>query len=558
MSVTEARAPETNRSAAPLFGGMQDWPLTVDKIITHATLAHPHARVVTRAGDRSVRETTYAEIEKVSRTISSALAAYGIGAGDMVATLATNNDTHVALWYGAGGIGAVIHPINPRLSVEQIGWIISHANDRILFAEAGFIPLLQSLGSALPSTLTIVLMESPVVPADLGFSAISFETFLEAGQEPCVWGGFPEDSACALFYTSGTTSNPKGVLYSHRSNVLHALSSAIAYGLQPGDVAMPVVPMFHANCWGLIHNAPLVGASLVLPGPHLDSASLCELFIEHGVTHAAGVPTMWNALYNHLKETGRQLPKLRKLFTAGSAASRSLIERMESEFGIEIVCAWGMTEASPSGTMGGLAPIGSAEPEKRLTDGMRQGKMLFGVEMAIKDDEGVKLPHDGASAGRLMIRGPWIVGEYYRSDAEIRDEEGYFDTGDVAVLHPDSVLQIVDRAKDIIKSGGEWISSLAIEDAATLHPAVEACAVIGVPDDRWDERPLLIVKRLPGAVIEEGEIRDFLSERIQKWWLPDHVVFDDDLPVGATGKFDKKLLRARYADRFGVVNSLTV
>ncbi|MEC3909228.1 long-chain fatty acid--CoA ligase [Sphingobium sp. CR2-8] len=549
-----ARAPFDD-AKKPIPGLMQNWPLTIDKIITHAAAAYPHAKIVSRGNDLALRTTTYAEIEQQSRRISSAFAAHGVGAGDIVATIAWNSDRHIELWYGAGGIGAVIHPLNPRLTPEQIIWIIHHAGDCAIFLDPAFLPLVEAIAGSLSSVRLFVLLTSEVeMPANT-FGAISLEAFLANGTRPERWGDFPEDGACSLFYTSGTTSNPKGVLYSHRSNSLHAMLAAMAYGLTTGDIMMPVVPMFHANCWGLVHIAPMIGASLVLPGPALDPASLHALIESEGVTHAAGVPTMWSALHQHLMQTGKRVPTLRRLFTAGSAVPRSLIRRLRDDLDVEIVTAWGMTETSPSGTIGGYLPRHLADDEDALSAAARQGRMLYGVEMTIRDEDGQTLPHDGRSSGRLMVRGPAVLSAYFRSDVKICDEDGYFDTGDIGVIHPDSIMQITDRAKDIVKSGGEWISSLTIEDAVALHPAIEHCAVIGIPSERWDERPLLIVRLRSGTDMSADQIRDFLVDKLPKWWLPEIVEFIEEMPLGATGKVDKKRLRLIYAPLFGMVGA---
>jgi fatty-acyl-CoA synthase len=453
-------------------------------------------------------------------------------------------------------VGGIIHPLNPRFTPQQLAWIVNHSGDKALFFDSTFLPLIEAIRPSMPQVSLFVLLVSEAEMIDNTFGAISFEAFLAAGDNTPAppWGDFSEDSACGLFYTSGTTGNPKGVLYSHRSTMLHALLAASSFGMTPADVIMPVVPMFHANCWGMVHIAPIVGASLVLPGPALNGGPLHELIESQGVTIAAGVPSMWSSLYAHLKETGSTVPGLKRLITGGSAVSRSMIQQFRDDFDVEVVSVWGMTETSPSGALNDYLAYPVEDDDAWLSARARAGRFMFGVDMAIKSDEGTRLPHDGKSAGRLMVRGPGIVASYFRSDTEILDEEGYFDTGDIAVIHPDSVMQITDRAKDVIKSGGEWISSIEMEDAVALHPATESCAVIGIPHPKWEERPLVVIKTKPDAELSADAILAFIADKLPKWWLPEEVVFVDDLPMGATGKIDKKQLRILFSERFGMIS----
>ena len=537
-----------------LMGGMQDWPLTVDRILDHASRAFPEVEVATRRPDGSIAHSGYAAIAAEARALSRALGARGIGAGDRVATLAWNGDHHLALWYAISGMGAVTHPLNPRMSRDQLVWIANQAADRILFLDPGFLPLAEALAPALPQVETyVVLAPRADLPAN-AIGAIGLDEFIASGRDadPVRWGGFPEDRAASLFYTSGTTSAPKGVLYSHRSCLLNAMFVSLGFGLGSEDTLMPVVPLFHANGWGMAHVAPMLGKRLVLPGPSLDPASLHELMEREAVTVAAGVPTIWTGLLAHLRETGQRLTTVRRLLVAGSAVPTALIRAFRDEFGVLVQPAWGMTETSPAGTVGGILSGAAASDEEELAEAARQGRFVFGVEMQLHDEQGTELPWDGETPGRLMVRGPCVVASYYKAEAPAVDAGGWFDTGDVAVMHPDAVMQITDRAKDVIKSGGEWISSVAIEEAAAQHPCVEICAVIAVPHEKWGERPLLLVKRAARSTAGAAELRAHLETRLDRWCVPDAVEFVDELPLGSTGKVDKKLLRSRSeAERAG-------
>ena len=532
---------------------MSERPLLISTIIQHAARYHGDVEIVSRLADRTIHRYTYAEAERRSRRLAAALGRLGIGPGDRVGTLAWNNYRHFELYYGVSGIGAVCHTINPRLFDEQIVYIVNHARDRLLFVEASFVPLLERLRPALPADCRIVLLE----PAATSLPVLATYDELIAAEpaDGFAWPEFDEWSASALCYTSGTTGKPKGVLYTHRSTVLHAYGVSLpdAIPVSSRDAVCPVVPMFHACGWGVPYVAAMNGATLVLPGPHLDGASLYELFEAACVTIGLGVPTVWLGFEAHLAATGARCSTLRRILSGGSAVPPSMITAFERR-GIAVCQGWGMTEMSPVGTtallMGKHAGLDSAA---QLSVRAKQGRPLFGVEMKIVDDAGRELPNDGRSAGELLVRGPWIVGSYFE-DAEATaaavEPDGWFHTGDVATIDPDGYLQLTDRRKDIIKSGGEWISSIELENAAMAHHDVGEAAAIAVPHPRWGERPLLIVtprSGLPeGSSPERDALIAFLAERFPRWMLPDDVLVVDELPHTATGKVMKTRLRELY------------
>ena len=534
-----------------MLGLMQDWPLTLDKILDHAATWHGHREVVTRSVEGPIVRTTYGSIHDRAKRVSNALKAMGVKPGDRVATLAWNTGRHMEAWYGIMGIGAVCHTLNPRLFAEQLCYIINHAGDRIIFTDLTFAATLAEHRGQMPSVERFVVMTDREHMAGVALEgALCFEDLIEQHSADVAWGGFDENLACGLCYTSGTTGNPKGVLYSHRSNFLHTLVTmqADVLGMSARDTILPVVPMFHANAWGIAFSAPAVGAKLVMPGQKMDGASIHELLETEGVTYSAAVPTVWQMLLQHLQSTGGKLTTLKRAVIGGSAVPEALLRSFRDDYGVEMTHAWGMTETSPMGTQATLTyQTAAMPPEEQLKFKLKQGRPPAGVELKLTDDEGALLPHDGKTFGRLKIKGPFVAREYFKGEGgDILDAEGFFDTGDVATIDEYGYMQITDRAKDVIKSGGEWISSIEIENIAAGHPKAALAAVIGAPHPKWDERPLLLVKLKPGETATREEILAFLEGKIAKWWMPDDVVFVEDIPLGATGKIDKKLIRQQF------------
>jgi fatty-acyl-CoA synthase len=534
-----------------MLGLMQDWPLVVHKIIDHAALYHGDREIVTRTVEGPIHRTNYREVQARARRVARALDRFGIKLGDRIGTLAWNTHRHIETWYGITGIGAIYHTLNPRLFPEQLIYIASHAEDRVLFFDTSFANLVAEIAPKLPSIkLYVALTDRANLPKAEIPNLVAYEDFIAEPADDFAWKDFDENTACGLCYTSGTTGNPKGVLYSHRSNTLHALvaSQADAQGVRGVDSVLPVVPMFHANAWALAFVGPMMGAKLVLPGPKLDGESVYELLDTEKVTMTAAVPTVWLMLLQYLEQTGKMLPYLDRVLIGGSACPRSMIEIFERKYEVEVVHAWGMTEMSPLGTLGTLkAGMDTLPYEEQLSVKLKQGHPPFSVEMKIVDDEDRELPRDGKAFGRLKVRGPAVAKAYFKGEGESAfDSEDWFDTGDVATLDADGYMTITDRAKDVIKSGGEWISSIEIENVAVGHPAVAEAAVIGVAHPKWDERPLLIVVLKPGQKATKDEILKYLSGKIAKWWMPDDVAFVDEIPHTATGKIQKIALRQRF------------
>jgi len=536
----------------PLHGLMMEMPLMISSIIDYAALWHGDSEVVSREPDGSVSRSNYREVRARAAQLALALQAYGIRPGDRVATMAWNSQRHLELYYAISGIGAIIHTINPRLFSEQIEYVVNHAADRLIFVDADLAHLLEPLAPRLTTVEGYVVLGDAANTATTLPNLNSYEEFIAPQARDIVWPQFDERTASGLCYTSGTTGNPKGALYSHRSTVLHALSGAATLRTPNGAMkcALPVVPMFHVNAWGLPYTAPLLGAKLVLPGPKLDPASLYELFEKEQVDFTAGVPTVWLWLVAYVKEHGLKFSSLRALGVGGSAAPRSMIETLENDYGISVQQGWGMTETSPVCTTGILNEKQDHSPQ-RLDYKARAGRIVYGVEMKLVDDDGKVLPDDGTAQGELLVRGHWVASGYYRNpeaSEKALTSDGYFRTGDIASLDPDGYLTIRDRTKDVIKSGGEWISSIDLENVAVSHPQIAEAAAVGMPHPVWGERPVLIVKRAPGANLGRAEVLEFLKGKIVKWWMPDDVLFVDELPHTATGKISKLKLREEFKD----------
>ena len=538
-----------------MLGLMMDRQLTITSIMEHADRYHPDTEIVSVTNDTPRHRYTYAEAFRRTRRLANALVDYGIEAGERVATLAWNDYRHFELYYAIAGIGAVTHTVNPRLFPDQISYIINHAEDRLVFVDPLILPVLEKISDDLSGVEAfIVLTDEENMPDTDLRNAQSYEGFISRHADRIDWPELDEKTACCLCYTSGTTGNPKGVLYHHRSMVLHTLVGISPDGLNLSvrDVVMPVVPMFHVNAWGLAYGAPAVGTKLVFPGPKMgDGATLQALIEEEEVTYSAGVPTVWLNLLKYLAESGKQVSTLKRVIIGGSACPRSIMEELEDSYGVYVNHAWGMTEMSPLGTVNTLKPGMLELPrEEQYAVRMKQGRPLYGIEMKIVDDDGNELPRDGQATGLLKVRGPFICSEYYREDTpgDVHDDDGWFSTGDVGSIDAEGYLQITDRSKDVIKSGGEWISSIDLENAAVGHPDIAEAAVIGVPHPRWGERPLLILVRKEGGDAGKQEILDWLKDRVAKWWVPDDVVYVDEIPHTATGKIQKTELRKRFRD----------
>ena len=539
-----------------LNGLMQDQPLLISSLIEHAARFHPRGEIVSRTNEGPIHRCTYADIHRRARQLANALAGLGVHGGDRIATLAWNGYRHMELYYGVSGMGAILHTINPRLFPEQVEYIVNHAEDQLLFFDLSFVPLVERLAKALPTIRGFVVMtDREHLPECSIPGLLCYEDLLAAQTSDYEWPQFDENTASSLCYTSGTTGNPKGVLYSHRSSVLHSWAACATDGLAIGssETALLVVPMFHVNAWGMPYAGAMCGARLVMPGPALDGKSVYQLMRDEQVTLALGVPTVWMMLLQYVDNEGLTPTDelcLRRVVIGGSAAPRTMIGRFATTFGAFVVHAWGMTEMSPLGTVCNLLPRHAGYSlDQRLSIQEKQGRAVYGVELKIVDDAGDSLPHDGVAAGHLLVRGPWITRRYYREDdSPVLDEAGFFDTGDVATIDADGYMQITDRAKDVIKSGGEWISSIALENAAIGHPAVAEAAVIGVSHAKWQERPLLIVVRKAGQALERAALLEFLADKVSPWWLPDDVAFVDELPHTATGKLHKLRLREMFRD----------
>jgi fatty-acyl-CoA synthase len=535
-----------------MLGLMQDWPLLVNKMLDHGAANHAEREFVTRSLEGPIRRYTLADLRLRALQAAKALEKDGIRLGDRVATMAWNTDRHVEAWFGIMGLGAICHTLNPRLFAEQLVYIVNHAEDQILFVDTTFVPVLQAVSARLPTVRKyIVLTDSQHMPDTTLPNAVAYEDWLAGADADFQWKTFDENTAAALCYTSGTTGNPKGVLYSHRSNVLHGMmvNQPDVLGLSSEDVILPIVPMFHANAWAITYAAPAAGTKIVMPGAGMDGASIYQLLDTEKVTASAAVPTVWMGLLQYLESTDSKLPYLNKVLIGGAACPPVMIRKFELDYGVEVIHGWGMTEMSPVGTTGKMKyATAGLDAETRLKLKEKQGRTPFLVEMKIVDDGHKNLPHDGKAFGHLLVRGPAVAKAYFKHDAEILDADGWFDTGDIATIDALGFMQITDRDKDVIKSGGEWISSIEVENVAVGCPGVAEAAVIGVPHPKWSERPLLILVRKANSDVGKDAVLAYLDGKIAKWWMPDDVVFVEQIPHSATGKIQKMELRKQFAN----------
>ncbi|HEY9790122.1 MAG TPA: 3-(methylthio)propionyl-CoA ligase [Candidatus Obscuribacterales bacterium] len=533
-------------------GLMMDCPLLISSIIKHAERHHGRTEIVSRRAEGDIHRYTYTEAHARSRKLANVLGSLGCKSGDRVGTLAWNGYRHLEIYYGTSGSGMIVHTINPRLFPEQIAWIINHAEDNVLFFDLTFLPLVESIMPTCPSLRNMVLItDRRHMPKETKIgNLMCYEDLVDGASDEFEWPALDENSASGLCYTSGTTGHPKGALYSHRSTVLHAFASALpdAMCVSARDTILPVVPMFHVNAWGFPYSAPLNGAKLVFPGPALDGKSLYELFESEKVTFSAGVPTVWLGVLEHMQKHNLRLSTLSRIAVGGAACPPSIIRAYEDVYGVTVNHAWGMTELSPVGSMGNLLNHQMEWPpddQRKLLQ--KQGRVVPGIDWKIVDQDGKELPWDGKTSGNLLVRGAWVIDRYFKSQTSPLID-GWFPTGDVSTIDTDGFMQITDRSKDVIKSGGEWISSIELENLAMAHPAVHEAAVIGCRHPKWDERPLLVVVRKSGGDVTAQELLKFFEGKVAKWWIPDDVAFVDELPHTATGKVQKLKLRERFAD----------
>jgi acyl-CoA synthetase (AMP-forming)/AMP-acid ligase II len=537
---------------SPLMGKMMSQPLLISSIIEFAARHYGSSEIVSRRVEGDVHRYTYRECHRRARRMAHALQGFGVTMGERVATLAWNGYRHMELYYAVSGSGAVLHTVNPRLHPEQIAYIVNHAEDQYLFFDLTFLPLVQAVAPHCKTVKAFVLMtDREHMPLETSIpNLLCYEDLMASSSDDYAWPQFDENSAASLCYTSGTTGNPKGALYSHRSTVLHAYASAMpnALNVSSRDSVLPVVPMFHVNAWGLPYSVLLSGAKMVFPGAALDGKSLYELFEAEGVTLSAGVPTVWLGLLNYALQNALRFSTFKRTVIGGSACPPAMMDTLIDKFGVQVIHAWGMTEMSPLGTAGGLLTRHLALPREVQRQVLqKQGHAIYGVDMKIVDDDGHELPWDGTTYGHLLVKGPWIISGYYGDEGGDALQDGWFPTGDVATIDADGYMQITDRSKDVIKSGGEWIGTIDLENIAMAHPAVQQAACIGVAHPKWDERPLLVIVKRPGMDVTRDELLGFFEGKIAKWWLPDDVVFTDALPTGATGKIQKNKLREQYS-----------
>jgi acyl-CoA synthetase (AMP-forming)/AMP-acid ligase II len=538
---------------SPLMGQMMSQPLLISSIIKHADRYFGKNEIVSRRVEGDIHRYTYHDCHVRARKLANALGGLGVKMGDRVATMAWNGYRHLEAYYAVSGSGAVLHTLNPRLFPEQIAYIANHAEDQYLIFELTFLPLIEAVAQHCKTIKGYILMcDRDRMPAQSAIpNLMCYEDLIASNSDEYEWPLFDENSASSLCYTSGTTGNPKGALYSHRSTMLHSYASTMpdALNVSGRDSVLPVVPMFHVNAWGLPYSVPLTGAKMVFPGPSLDGKSLYELFESEKVTFSAGVPTVWLGVLNHVAQNNLTFSTFKRTVIGGSACPPAMMKTLRHKYGIEVVHAWGMTEMSPLGTCATLQAHHYDLPEERQQAMLeKQGHVIFGVDMKIVDDAGQELPWDGKTYGNLLVKGPWVIQEYYKGEGGDVLEDGWFPTGDVATIDDDGYMQITDRSKDVIKSGGEWIGTIDLENIAMAHPAVLQAACIGVLHPKWDERPLLVVVRRPGMEVSREELLAFYDNKIAKWWTPDDVAFIDALPIGATGKVLKNRIRETFRD----------
>ena len=533
-------------------GLMMKHELMISDLIEHAAVVHKDREIYTLNTDMTEHRYKWSDCAKRVRKLANALKGAGVGKGDRVATIAWNNYRHIEIYYAVSSIGAIVHTINPRLKPEQIAWMVNHAEDKFVAFDTTFAPIINGVGAACPSVEKWICLTDKAGLPEMKVETQDYESFIADHSDQIEWERFDENTGCTLCYTSGTTGDPKGVLYSHRSTILHAMAGSFqdVIGSGSNDVILAVVPMFHVSAWGLVYSAAMVGAKLVMPGPGLDGPNLAKMINQEAVTLMAGVPTVWLGIYNHVKANDLTLPTVKKALVGGSALPESLLRAYEQDLGIPMQQGWGMTETSPLGTTYSPYPGDDlSDYDATVKDKLYAGRRIFGVDMRIVDDEGTELPQDGETSGHLHVRGPWVASGYFKgAGAESFTDDGWFATGDVAAIHPRGYLEITDRSKDVIKSGGEWVSSIEVENAACDHPDVMMAACIGVRHEKWQERPMLIVQAVPGKTPSKDEIKACIAAKCAKWWMPDAIVFVDELPLGATGKILKRELKKTYKD----------